>query len=202
VHATKPADIIDVQEFIGVKGYKAKGKRVTTYVVEKLRFIPKHFASDVEVAEPEEESGAEQSPEEQISEGVRSIAVEPRVEESRAAESEPQTTAEVEEPREEPKTVSEVVEPKAVSEVAEPEEVIAEPQEEEAVPVMGVLDILEPDEPMPAPKTPRRRTTPKPAPKQEPVIDEEMDEVELEIIVPQDEDEVGRHIDSQQLNLF
>jgi hypothetical protein len=34
------------------------------------------------------------------------------------------------------------------------------------------------------------------------VIDEEMDEVELEIIVPQDEDEVGRHIDSQQLNLF
>ncbi|MBQ1964790.1 MAG: DNA gyrase/topoisomerase IV subunit A, partial [Tidjanibacter sp.] len=50
VHATKPADIIDVAEFIGVKGYKAKGKRVTTYEVEKLRFVPQHFAP----AEPEE----------------------------------------------------------------------------------------------------------------------------------------------------
>lgn len=44
VHSTKPSDIIDVAEFIGVKGYKAKGKRVTTYEVEKLRFIPSYFA--------------------------------------------------------------------------------------------------------------------------------------------------------------
>ena len=58
-HATKPADIIDVAEFIGVKGYKAKGKRVTTYIVEKLRFIPQHFAPAPEPEELESVDGDE-----------------------------------------------------------------------------------------------------------------------------------------------
>ena len=60
VHATKPADIIDVAEYIGVKGYKAKGKRVTTYEVEKLRFIPQHFApAQVEEVEEQNEEAEE-----------------------------------------------------------------------------------------------------------------------------------------------
>ncbi len=39
VHATRPADLIDVEEFIGVKSHRAKGKRITTYEVGKLTFV-------------------------------------------------------------------------------------------------------------------------------------------------------------------
>lgn len=38
-HKTRPTDVIDVDEFIGVKGFRAKGKRVSTYDISKLRFI-------------------------------------------------------------------------------------------------------------------------------------------------------------------
>ncbi|WP_320054243.1 DNA gyrase/topoisomerase IV subunit A [uncultured Acetobacteroides sp.] len=38
-NASRPAELIDVDEFIGVKSAKAKGKRVTTYEVGKLEFI-------------------------------------------------------------------------------------------------------------------------------------------------------------------
>ena len=38
-HAMRPEEVIDVEEFIGVKSHRAKGKRVTTYVVDKLKFI-------------------------------------------------------------------------------------------------------------------------------------------------------------------
>ncbi len=47
-HASRPADVIDVDEFIGVKSHRAKGKRITTFEVESLRFIE----PEVEVAEP------------------------------------------------------------------------------------------------------------------------------------------------------
>ena len=39
VHKTRPADIIDVEQFIGVKSSKAKGKRITTYEVARLTFV-------------------------------------------------------------------------------------------------------------------------------------------------------------------
>ncbi len=39
VNSTKPADVIDVEQFIGIKSHKAKGKRVTTLQVGKLTFI-------------------------------------------------------------------------------------------------------------------------------------------------------------------
>ena len=61
MHKTRPADIIDVAEFIGVKSNKAKGKRITTFEVSKIRFvdpitpdIPDHGGPDDEdmVAEP------------------------------------------------------------------------------------------------------------------------------------------------------
>ncbi len=37
-HATRPADSVVVDEFIGVKSHRAKGKRITTMDVEALRF--------------------------------------------------------------------------------------------------------------------------------------------------------------------
>ena len=46
-HASRPADLIDVDEFVGVKSHRAKGKRLTTYDVDTLRFI--------EPEEPEQE---------------------------------------------------------------------------------------------------------------------------------------------------
>ena len=87
VHATKPADIIDVAEYIGVKGYKAKGKRVTTYEVEKLRFIPQHFAP-AQLEEVEEQNEEAEEP------------------------TTPQTDFTIEQPQEEPKAVKSE-EPKA-----------------------------------------------------------------------------------------
>ncbi len=38
-HSSRPADVIDVDEFIGVKSHRAKGKRITTYDVASLKFI-------------------------------------------------------------------------------------------------------------------------------------------------------------------
>jgi topoisomerase-4 subunit A len=46
--ATRPADMIDVEEFVGVKSCKAKGKRLTTFDVATLTFI------EPEVVEPDE----------------------------------------------------------------------------------------------------------------------------------------------------
>ena len=134
VHATKPADIINVAEFIGVKGYKAKGKRVTTYIVEKLRFVPQHFAPTPEPEEPAEEQMEETITEEPLADNVATIAATPVKESIVGAESAP-----------------------AAVEV--------EPAEE---PQVSVADD---------------------------------DDVELEIILPKEEDDDHRP-DSQQLNLF
>ncbi len=38
-NAARPAEVIEVGEYIGVKSHRAKGKRVTTHQVEHLRFI-------------------------------------------------------------------------------------------------------------------------------------------------------------------
>jgi topoisomerase-4 subunit A len=38
-YSTRPAERIDVEEFIGVKGVKAKGKRITTNDTESIKFI-------------------------------------------------------------------------------------------------------------------------------------------------------------------
>ena len=37
-HRTRHADLVDVEQFIGVKSHRAKGKRLTTYDVASLRF--------------------------------------------------------------------------------------------------------------------------------------------------------------------
>lgn len=54
-NASRPAEHIDVEEFIGVKSSKAKGKRVSTYEVAKLEFIePLDKAPEPEEEELEE----------------------------------------------------------------------------------------------------------------------------------------------------
>ncbi len=53
-HATRPADEVDVDEFVGVKSHRAKGKRLTTYDVDTLTFIESE-----ETELPEETEGEE-----------------------------------------------------------------------------------------------------------------------------------------------
>ena len=52
-HATRPADEVDVDSFIGVKSPRAKGKRITTYDVDTLHFVePEIEPADEEIDEP------------------------------------------------------------------------------------------------------------------------------------------------------
>ncbi len=141
VHATKPADLIDAAEFIGVKGYKAKGKRVTTYIVDRLRFVPQHFAP---------------APDESDSVEMDDVTVEETADREIAAIGAAKIAEVADKRVETPETA-----PVAPSQVGEttPEQKLEESAPEE-------------------------------------------DEVELEIILPADEDSDGRHIDSTQLNLF
>ena len=50
-HATRPADEIDVDSFIGVKSHRAKGKRITTYDVATLHFVEPEPVDEPEVEE-------------------------------------------------------------------------------------------------------------------------------------------------------
>ena len=51
--AVRPSVIIDAEEFIGVKGFKAKGKRISNYVIDSLTELPPlRFPEE----KPEEES--------------------------------------------------------------------------------------------------------------------------------------------------
>ncbi|MBQ5806877.1 MAG: DNA gyrase/topoisomerase IV subunit A [Tidjanibacter sp.] len=136
VHATKPADIIDVAEFIGVKGYKAKGKRVTTYEVEKLRFVPQYFApAEPEVSEEQVEEAEEPTTpqtdftiEQPEAVGAEEVAKEVKAVEPKAAKVEQKTEPKVE-PKSEPK-----VEPK-IEQTVEPTE--DNDEEFEVVPAEG-----------------------------------------------------------------
>ena len=47
-HATRPADDMDVDTFVGVKSPRAKGKRITTYQVASLTFIEPEPAPEPE----------------------------------------------------------------------------------------------------------------------------------------------------------
>ena len=53
-HASRPADLLDVDSFVGVKSHRAKGKRLTTYEVAALRFLEPELPP-----EPEEEESDE-----------------------------------------------------------------------------------------------------------------------------------------------
>lgn len=53
-HAQRPVESIDVDEFIGVKSHRAKGKRITTYDVDKLTFFEPEIVESEEPAEDDE----------------------------------------------------------------------------------------------------------------------------------------------------
>ncbi len=55
-HASRPADEIDVDEFVGVKSHRAKGKRLTTYEVASLRFIEPELPPEPEPADDDSEA--------------------------------------------------------------------------------------------------------------------------------------------------
>ena len=48
---------IDVEEFIGVKSYKAKGKRITTYAVESINELPPVRFPDESTSAEEDNEG-------------------------------------------------------------------------------------------------------------------------------------------------
>jgi topoisomerase-4 subunit A len=50
-HASRPADEVDVDSFIGVKSHRAKGKRITTYDVASLKFIEPELVPETQDAE-------------------------------------------------------------------------------------------------------------------------------------------------------
>lgn len=51
-HAERPAEQVDVETFIGVKSPKAKGKRITTFDVAKLRFVEPRLRDDPDAPVP------------------------------------------------------------------------------------------------------------------------------------------------------
>ncbi|MDE6375545.1 MAG: DNA gyrase/topoisomerase IV subunit A, partial [Alistipes sp.] len=60
-HASRPADQVDVDEFVGVKSHRAKGKRLTTYEVAALRFIEPELPPDPDPAPADEADDADAS---------------------------------------------------------------------------------------------------------------------------------------------
>lgn len=60
-HASRPADEVDVDEFVGVKSHRAKGKRLTTYEVATLRFIEPELPPEPE-PEPSDDDGGTMVP--------------------------------------------------------------------------------------------------------------------------------------------
>ncbi len=59
-HKDRDIEIIEVSEFIGVKSYKAKGKRITSYMVENIQEIEPVVKK--EVSPPLEEKAKEEEP--------------------------------------------------------------------------------------------------------------------------------------------
>ena len=58
-HASRPADLVDVDEFVGVKSHRAKGKRLTTYDVAALRMIEPELPPEPEPADDEDFDGGQ-----------------------------------------------------------------------------------------------------------------------------------------------
>ena len=66
--AARGTEVIDAEEFVGVKGFKAKGKRLTTFKVSKIkqlesiRFPESEEAEEIETVEPTEAETIEEQP--------------------------------------------------------------------------------------------------------------------------------------------
>ena len=61
-HASRPADEIDVDEFVGVKSHRAKGKRLTTYDVAALRFIEPELPPEPEPSDDDGDDAPDDTP--------------------------------------------------------------------------------------------------------------------------------------------
>jgi len=78
-NASRPADEIDVDEFVGVKSHRAKGKRLTTYEVAALTFLEPEQPELSDLPEPEEEpdgSGAAESGSDAAADGGAEFEIE------------------------------------------------------------------------------------------------------------------------------
>lgn len=66
--AARGTEVIDAEEFVGIKGFKAKGKRLTTFKVSKIkqlepiRFPESEEAEEIETVEPTEDETIEEQP--------------------------------------------------------------------------------------------------------------------------------------------
>ncbi len=62
-HAKKPIELIDAEEFIGVKSFRAKGKRVSTFEIDKIRFTtPLHKIKEETADDKEHNEELEELP--------------------------------------------------------------------------------------------------------------------------------------------
>jgi topoisomerase-4 subunit A len=61
-HKGRDNEIIEVAEFIGVKSYKAKGKRMTSYMVENIQEIEPVIKKEVEITKEEKSDDEPQQP--------------------------------------------------------------------------------------------------------------------------------------------
>ena len=59
--AARGTEIIDAEEFVGIKGFKAKGKRLTTFKVSKIKQLEPIRFPESEEAETIEEQPAKQA---------------------------------------------------------------------------------------------------------------------------------------------
>jgi len=60
-YQSRPDEEINVDEFIGVKGYKAKGKRISTYEINSVEFIEPIEVPEVEMPEMDETKKEEEN---------------------------------------------------------------------------------------------------------------------------------------------
>jgi topoisomerase-4 subunit A len=61
-HKTRPEEVVDVEQFISVKGYKAKGKRLTTFEVATIEEIEPLEKEELMPEEPESTEGEDLPP--------------------------------------------------------------------------------------------------------------------------------------------
>ena len=90
-HAMRPVEEIPVEEFVGVKSYRAKGKRVSTYEVDTLTFFEPELPEEEQSTGPEEldtfdgeafeqvehSSEGEMASENEVAESVMDVVVDP-----------------------------------------------------------------------------------------------------------------------------
>ncbi len=75
-HASRPADEVDVDTFVGVKSHRAKGKRITTYDVASLSFVEPEPAAEPDVEEDVDADQESMSIDMESVEGIETDAAE------------------------------------------------------------------------------------------------------------------------------